>query len=252
MTVITRFAPAPTGYLHLGHVRNALYVWDFVRAHGGHVLLRIEDHDRQRCRPEYEAAIHEDLAWLGFVPDLTVPRQSERGGVYQDVLNGLIARGLVYACDCPRSALASPRYPGTCRRRALPLIDGYGWRVRLDAEVIHFTDLMRGPQTQCPAGQCGDVLVRDRLNNWTYQWAVTVDDWLQGVTHVIRGEDLLESTGRQIQLARLMGRAEPPMFMHHPLVMKSPTQKLSKSDGDTAIRELRARGLTPAELLSFR
>lgn len=252
MNVVTRFAPAPTGYLHLGHIRNALYVWDFARVHAGSVLLRIEDHDRQRCRPEYEAAIHEDLAWLGFVPHATVPRQSERGGVYQDVLNGLIARGLVYACDCTRSAMASPRYPGTCRDRALPLIDGYGWRVRLDPEVIEFTDLMRGRQAQVPSEQCGDVLVRDRLNNWTYQWAVTVDDWLQGVTHVIRGEDLLDSTGRQIQLARLMGRVEPPAFMHHPLVMKSPTQKLSKSDGDTAIRDLRARGLTPAELLSFR
>ena len=162
MIVTTRFAPAPTGYLHLGHIRNALYVWDFARVHGGHVVLRIEDHDRQRCRPEYEAAIHEDLAWLGFVPDITVPRQSERGGVYQDVLNGLIARGLVYACDCPRSALASPRYPGTCRRRALPLIDGYGWRVRLEHETIDFVDLMRGPQTQTPSAQCGDVLVRDR------------------------------------------------------------------------------------------
>ena len=126
----------------------------------------------------------------------------------------------------------------------MPLIDGYGWRVRLEHETIDFVDLMRGPQTQTPSAQCGDVLVRDRLNNWTYQWAVTVDDWLQGVTHVIRGEDLLDSTGRQIQLARLMGRAEPPAFLHHPLVMKSPTQKLSKSDGDTAIRDLRARGLT--------
>lgn len=250
--MITRFAPAPTGYLHLGHVRNALHVWKVGRAHGGTVLLRIEDHDRQRCRPEFEAAIHEDLAWLGFVPDVTVPRQSERGDVYQGVLNGLIARGLVYACDCPRSAVSSPCYPGTCRDRGLPLIDGYGWRVRLAPEVVEFHDLLRGRQTQVPSEQCGDVLVRDRLGNWTYQWAVTVDDWLQGVTHVIRGEDLLDSTGRQIQLARLMGRAVPPVFMHHPLVMKSPAQKLSKSDGDTAIRELRARGLTPAEVLSFR
>lgn len=252
MSVVTRFAPAPTGFLHLGHIRNARDVWDFARVHHGRVLLRIEDHDRQRCRPEYEAAIHEDLAWLGFVPDATVPRQSERGSVYADVLKGLIARGLVYACACPRSALDAPRYPGTCRDRALPLIDGYGWRVRLAPEVIEFTDIMRGPQAQVPSDQCGDVLVRDRLNNWTYQWAVTVDDWLQGVTHIIRGEDLLDSTGRQIQLARLIGRADAPAFMHHPLVMKSPTQKLSKSDGDTAIRELRARGLTPSELLSFR
>ena len=153
----------------------------------------------------------------------------------------------------PRAAPGEegPRYPGTCRRRALPLIDGYGWRVRLEHETIDFVDLMRGPQTQTPSAQCGDVLVRDRLNNWTYQWAVTVDDWLQGVTHVIRGEDLLDSTGRQIQLARLMGRAEPPAFLHHPLVMKSPTQKLSKSDGDTGVRELRAAGMSPSDVIAL-
>ena len=112
-----------------------------------------------------------------------------------------------------------------------------------------FVDLRHGPQAQRPSQQCGDLLLRDRDGNWTYQFAATVDDCVQGVTLVIRGDDLLASTGRQMQLARLLGRAEPPEFLHHPLIMKSPTQKLSKSDGDTGIRELRARGWTPSQVI---
>jgi glutamyl-tRNA synthetase/glutamyl-Q tRNA(Asp) synthetase len=242
--VVTRFAPAPTGYLHLGHVKNALEVWDFAAAHNGRVLLRVEDHDRQRSRPEYEAALREDLAWLGFAPDAEVPRQSERDAVYRDTLAGLVARGLVFGCDCSRVS----RYPGTCRERGLALTDGVGWRVRMDPGLETFTDLRLGPQSQSPAEQCGDVLVRDRLGNWTYQWAVVVDDYLQGVTHIVRGEDLLDSTGRQIRLARLAGRPAPAVFLHHALVMKSPTQKLSKRNDDTGVRDLRARGWSPADV----
>jgi glutamyl-tRNA synthetase/glutamyl-Q tRNA(Asp) synthetase len=115
--------------------------------------------------------------------------------------------------------------------------------------VERFVDLRHGLQEQRPSAQCGDLLARDRDGNWTYQFAATVDDLVQGITLVIRGDDLLASTGRQIQLARLLGRDEPPEFLHHPLIMKSPDQKLSKSDGDTGIRELRARGLTPAQVI---
>ena len=124
-----------------------------------------------------------------------------------------------------------------------------GLRLRLDPSVERFPDLRLGPQEQRPAEQCGDLLVRDRDGNWTYQFAATVDDFVQGVTLVIRGVDLLESTGRQIQLARLLGRAEPPQFLHHGLIMKTPAQKLSKSDGDTGVRELRAKGWTPAQVI---
>ena len=116
--------------------------------------------------------------------------------------------------------------------------------------VERFFDELLGPQEQDPSAQCGDLLVRDRLGNWTYQFAVTVDDHLQQVTDVIRGVDLLASTGRQIRLARLLGRSTPPRFWHHPLVMKSPEQKLSKSDGDTGIRDLRAAGWTAAQVLA--
>lgn len=255
--VVTRFAPAPTGYLHLGHVVNALYVWGMARNAGGVVRLRIEDHDRQRCRPEYERAILEDLAWLGFEADGRLVRQSERDHVYQAALARLVEQGLVFGCACTRAELqqvppgpdGERRYPGTCRDRGLPLADRVGWRVRLDPGEERFEDVLCGTQVQDPAAQCGDLLIRDRLGNWTYQFCVVADDLEQGITDVIRGVDLLPSTGRQIRLARLLGRAAPPRFAHHPLVMKSATEKLSKSDGDTGVRDLRAAGWSPEAVL---
>jgi len=256
-SLVTRFAPAPTGDLHLGHIVNAIYVWGIARTETrlekSRVLLRIEDHDRQRSRQAFEAGILEDLAWLGFEADTQddVPfvRQSDRSGLYESALDGLRGRGLVYACSCSRSGIGSERYPGTCAGRGLAESPGLGVRVRLEPAVERFDDWRHGPQEQRPSEQCGDLLARDRDGNWTYQFAAVVDDWLQGVTLVVRGDDLLDSTGRQIQLARLLGRPEPPSFLHHPLVMKSPTQKLSKSDGDTGIRELRAKGWSAAEVI---
>ena len=268
--IISRFAPAPTGFLHLGHVVNALCVWQTA----DRVLLRIEDHDRQRSRSEFEAAIFEDLDWLGFVPDEPAVRQSDRGDIYLQALEALRRQGLVYACRCTRADVAASvggwttsvppggtevagrdggseqRYPSTCRDRGLADAPGLGLRVRLDPSVERFVDLRLGSQEQRPSEQCGDLLIRDREGNWTYQFAATVDDYIQGVTHIIRGEDLLDSTGRQLQLARLLGRREPPQFLHHPLIMKSATQKLSKSDGDTGVRELRAWGWTPAQVIA--
>lgn len=263
---LARFAPAPTGHLHLGHVVNAIYVWGLARVRGGRVLLRVEDHDRQRCRPGYEAALLDDLDWLGFVPDVFPTdafrpgscngRQSDREAVYRSAIAELRARGLVYGCACTRRDIeaaagdaAELRYPGTCRDRGLPLDDARGWRVRLPDEVVSFDDAVHGPSAQTPARQCGDLLARDRLGNWTYQFAVSVDDHAQGIDLVVRGDDLFASTGRQILLARLLGRATPAVFAHHPLVMKSPTQKLSKSDGDTGVRDLRAAGWTPARVI---
>jgi len=295
--IISRFAPAPTGFLHLGHVVNALFVWETA----DRVLLRIEDHDRQRSRLEFEAAIVEDLDWLGFVADGPAVRQRDRGDIYSQALETLKDQQLVYGCDCTRAEIAraglkacatsatpsetlvaqpfppplavqsgelqrgSPkrekreggsdadderRYPGTCRDRRLADAPGVGLRVRFEASVERFVDLRHGLQEQRPFEQCGDLLIRDRDGNWTYQFAVTVDDYVQGVTHVIRGDDLLASTGRQLQLARLLGRREPPIFLHHPLIMKTPTQKLSKSDGDAGVRDLRARGWTAAQVIA--
>jgi glutamyl-tRNA synthetase/glutamyl-Q tRNA(Asp) synthetase len=244
--VLTRFAPAPTGYLHLGHVVNALHVWGAARQRHGEVLLRIEDHDRQRSKLEYEAAILEDLAWLGFRHDGEVVRQRERGHIYHKALQRLIDRKLVYGCTCTRNDINGERYANTCRDKGIALGDGVGWRVIMEPGVERFVDAILGPQEQDPSEQCGDLLVRDRLGNWTYQYAATVDDHVQRITDVIRGQDLLSSTGRQIRLARLLGRQETARFSHHALVMKSAAQKLSKSDGDTGVRDLRALGW-PAE-----
>lgn len=248
--MLTRFAPAPTGYLHLGHVVNALHVWGTAHERDGKVLLRIEDHDRQRSRPECEAAILEDLAWLGFVHDGPIVRQSDRDAIYRNALQPLIDRELVYGCTCSRADFDGERYPNTCRDKDIALTDGVGWRVRMDPGVERFFDELLGPQEQDPSQQCGDLLVRDKHGNWTYQFAVTVDDHLQRITDVIRGEDLLASTGRQIRLARLLGRATPPRFWHHALIMKTPTQKLSKSDGDTGVRDLRAAGWAAEQVLA--
>jgi len=231
-------------------VVNALHVWGAARDRGGQVLLRIEDHDRQRSRPEYAAAILDDLAWLGFVPDGAIVRQSERDAIYRKALQPLIDRELVYACTCSRNDINGELYANTCRDKDLPLADGVSWRVRIEPGVERFFDELLGPQEQDPSLQCGDLLVRDRLGNWSYQFAATVDDHLQRITDVIRGVDLLPSTGRQIRLARMLGRETPPRFWHHPLVMKSATQKLSKSDGDSGIRDLREAGWTAAQVLA--
>jgi glutamyl-tRNA synthetase/glutamyl-Q tRNA(Asp) synthetase len=255
--VVTRFAPAPTGFLHLGHVLNAIYVWGIAGARGGRVLLRIEDHDRQRSRPHFERAILDDLEWLGFRADAPWVRQSDRSPIYERALADLRSRGLTYACDCSRREIVAAggskagelRYPGTCASRRIEERQGVGVRIRLSPGVERFEDGCHGLQEQAPAEQCGDLLARDREGNWTYQFAATVDDFEQGVSLVIRGDDLLASTGRQIQLARLLGRRRPPAFLHHRLIMKTPSQKLSKSDRDTGIRELRDRGASPSELI---
>ena len=258
--LITRFAPAPTGYLHLGHVLNAIHVWALAKERGARVLLRIEDHDRMRSKPEYEASIREDLGWLGFVPDAEAPPQSERGDRYSEVMARLEARQLAYPCDCSRKEIAAdagdvfneePRYPGRCRNRRLDPATTPARRIVMEPGAESFRDLILGPQSQSPADQCGDFLARDRKGNWTYQFAVTVDDFDQGVDLVVRGEDLLASTGRQIRLARLIGRARMPDFAHHPLIRTSGGAKLSKSDGATGIRELRAAGMSASGVLAL-
>ena len=265
---LTRFAPSPTGYLHLGHVANAIWVWGIARALGGRVLLRIEDHDRGRSRTAYERATLEDLDWLGLIPDLGLPgelragaspyRQSDCGALYTAALDRLRGSARVFACDCSRRDIAleagdvfdqETRYPGRCRVRGLAERNGVGVRVVLSERTETFTDVRLGEMTQAPARQCGDLLLRDRTGNWTYQFAVVVDDLRHEADLVIRGEDLLPSTGRQIMLGRMLGRERPPMFLHHPLIRKENGAKLSKSSGDTGVRELRAAGMTPESVL---
>ena len=278
----TRFAPAPTGPLHLGHLVNALWVWGVARAHGGRVLLRLEDHDRGRCRPAYEMGILDDLDWLGLVPDAWstasfrerppggVPghpaRQSDQGGRYAQALARLEAVGAVYPCRCSRADIARDRaagadeadrgdaggalrYPGRCRRAAVPPEETLARRVVLPDHAEEVTDLRLGGLHQRPATQCGDLLARDRHGNWSYQFAVVVDDLAHGIVVVIRGEDLLESCGRQQQLGRLLGRAHAPHWLHHPLLYRADGRKLSKALGDTALATRRAAGASPAALL---
>jgi glutamyl-Q tRNA(Asp) synthetase len=268
---VTRFAPAPTGFLHLGHLVNALYTWGIARSTGGRVILRIEDHDRQRSRPEYERALLDDLERLGLVPDEppldafragpTSFRQSDSGAAYAAALERLRAARLVYACDCSRATFAAYEAergrawrgigcPGGCRRRSLPEEADAGLRVAVGAGTEAWIDLLVGPMADEPAGT-GDPLLRDRAGNWTYGFCVVVDDIRQGVDLVIRGRDLLDATPAQVRLARLLGRETPPRFLHHPLVQRRNGQKLSKADGDTAVRALLDEGRTPAELLGL-
>jgi glutamyl/glutaminyl-tRNA synthetase len=260
---ITRFAPSPTGVLHLGHVANAVWVFGLAQAVGGRVLVRIEDHDRGRSRRRFESSILADLDWLGLgAAAVQEPaRQSDRPERYEAALRRLESAGVAYGCRCSRrdiarAASSSPRarfeelgYPGTCRDRGLPLDAGTGVRVRLPAEAVSFTDLAQGPVVHVPAEQCGDLLARSAIGNWTYQFSVAVDDLEDGVTLVVRGADLIESTGRQILLGRLLGRPTPARFVHHPLILDSSGLKLSKRDGAAGLDQLRSEGWSRERVL---
>ena len=288
----TRFAPAPTGHLHLGHLVSALWVWGLARARGGRVLLRVEDHDRGRSRAEYERSILDDLDWLGLTPDgvstadfragATEQRQSDRIATYESRLRTLESTGRTYPCRCSRSEIVRAmagregvgaidaasafatageaagetdaselRYPGTCRTTRVDPAESPARRAIMEPDAESVADLRLGPLTQDPASQCGDLLLRDRNGNFTYQFAVVVDDLDQDVTVVIRGEDLLPSCGRQQRLGALLGRVAAPIWVHHPLVLHPDGRKLSKSAGDTGVRELRAAGRAAAEVLGL-
>jgi len=268
---VTRFAPAPTGHLHLGHLVNALYVWGIAAATGGTVVLRVEDHDRQRSRAEYEVALLDDLERLGLTastPDVgafragaTPYRQSDADAIYRDALARLRAQDLVYACACSRSTFVAYEQerggpwrgigcPGGCRTLALPEEAGAGLRLAVGAGSERWVDLLAGPVADEPA-RGGDPLVRDRVGNWTYAFCVVVDDARHGVDLVIRGRDLLDATPLQLRLARLLGRDEPPRYLHHPLVRRQSGQKLSKADHDTSLRSMLDGGRTPDELFGL-
>ncbi len=248
---------------------NAVFVWGIAGATGGRVQLRIEDHDSQRARPEHEAALLDDLEWLGFAP-VEPPidqlrsgpspfRQSDCDPVYRGALEGLRTGGLVYACDCTRSTFGAwterhghpwrgPGCPGGCRDRGVAEGPGTALRVALGEGTEPFRDLLAGDHEDEP-GRDGDLPVRDRHGNWTYGFAVVVDDARHGVDLIIRGRDLLHATGRQIRLARLLGREVPPAFLHHPLIIKPGGAKLSKADRDTGIHQLRDAGWTPGRVI---
>ncbi len=245
-----------------------LYVWGIAELQGGEVLLRIEDHDGQRSRPEYEASALRDLEWLGFEPanDLkTAPsrfRQSDCGQRYDGALARLREVGNVYRCTCTRRQLARAveplpsgerPYPGTCRHARHPESAAHALRLRWESGVPaeSFDDGFQGHCSQEPRRQCGDLVLRDRVGHWTYQFAVTVDDVRHGIDFVVRGLDLLESTGRQLRLGRMLGADRAPRYFHHPLLVDDLGRKLGKRHGAAPIRALRASGVAPAAVLGL-
>ena len=247
----TRFAPSPTGFLHPGHLRNALWTWGAAKAFGAKVLFRLEDHDGGRCRGEFAEDAARILERFGLVPDEGGPelRQRTRNGRYEELFADLAARGLAYGCSCSRQEIARRSggarapgeelaYDGFCRERRLPPGDGLAWRVRMPDEAVSCRDLLRGTLVQNPARQCGDLVARDRLGFWSYQFCVVADDLDQGVDLVVRGDDLLESCGRQLALRTMMGGDGAVAFLHHALILGPGGEKRSKRDGAVPLRDL--------------
>ena len=265
-----RFAPSPTGPLHLGNARTALLSWLAARAEGGDYLLRVEDLDAPRVRPGLEARILAELRWLGLDwdegPDVGGPagpyRQSERSARYAEAVERLRARGLAYPCFCSRAEIAAasraphgpgddgPRYPGTCRdlspaevaRRAERRRPA--WRLRVEAGTVAFEDGVHGPQTFDVAGSVGDFVVMRADGVAAYQLACAVDDVDMGVTDVVRGDDLLPSTARQILVQAALG-LRPPRFAHVPLVVGEDGGRLAKRHGALSLGDLVERGADP-------
>ena len=260
-----RYAPSPSGRMHLGNLMCCLLAWLSAKSKGGQVLLRIEDLDTLRCPRVYADAIVDDLAWLGLAADGPTPTvyQSERSEIYQQYYDILLKKGLVYPCFCSRSQLhaaSAPHrsdgqvvYAGTCRglsdaevaRRSLTRAPAF--RVRVPDEEIAFTDGHLGRYAENLARDCGDFYLRRADGVFAYQLAVVVDDALMGVTEVVRGSDLLSSTPRQLWLYRELGLTAP-QFYHLPLLLAPDGRRLSKRDGDQSLENLRAR-YTPQEVI---
>jgi glutamyl-Q tRNA(Asp) synthetase len=271
--IVTRFAPSPTGLLHLGHAHSALAGWRRARAAGGRFLLRLEDIDPGRCRPEFAQAILEDLAWLGLDWDGPVRVQSAHLADYAAVLAGLAARGLVYPCFCTRAEIArevaasaaaphgpdGPLYPGTCRHlapeaRAARIAAGEPHALRLDmaralAEVaapLDFEEAGEG-RRRCDPARFGDAVLGRKDAPASYHLCVTHDDALQGVTLVTRGLDLQPATDLHRLLQALLGWPAPA-YAHHPLLTDTAGRRLAKRDRAATLRDLRAAGRSPAEV----
>ncbi len=272
--IITRFAPSPTGPLHLGHAAAALFAWEAARAAGGRFLLRLEDIDPGRCRPEYAAWAREDLAWLGLDWDGPVRVQSEHLADYAAALGRLEGEGLLYPCFCTRAEIAretaaaahaphgpdgAPLYPGTCRRlsraaRAERIAAGAAFALRLDMAAAAgragpLTWLEQGEgRVPCRPEAFGDVVLARKDAPSSYHLCVTHDDACQGVTLVTRGADLRAATSVHRLLQALLGWPEPG-YAHHALVTGADGRRLSKRGGAPALRELRARGVPPEAVL---
>ena len=279
---VLRFAPSPNGYLHLGHAYSALLNFDIARRTGGRFLLRIEDIDPTRCRPEFEAAIYEDLRWLGIAWETPVRRQSEHFPLYREAVAKLTAQGLVYPSfesradvtqmvaaleahsPWPRDPDGAPLYPGTAESlspdaRAKLIKSGAPHTLRLDmaaalalAPDLGWTEQGEGPNGETGAVAArpeawGDVILARRETPTSYHLSVVIDDALQGVTEIVRGQDLFWSTSVHRLLQQLLGLPQPT-YRHHRLLLDAAGRKLSKSSMATGLRELRAGGATPADI----
>lgn len=271
--ITTRFAPSPTGFLHLGHAYSAILNFERARAAGGRFLLRIEDIDRQRCRREFEAAIYEDLSWLGLSWNEPPLRQSGRLAHYEERLAGLYERGLVYRCfrsrqdikdamSAPHAApsgafLAAPLSPREERNK---LAEGrpYAWRLSLtaaedalgsDFASLTFMEETEEGLTKRPAvpWRFGDVVLGRKDCGTSYHLASVLDDAAHGVTHVIRGEDLREAAGLHALLHALLG-LDPPVYRHHKLITDETGRRLSKRNSSATLRAMRATGISPLDV----
>ena len=281
-TRVLRFAPSPNGYLHLGHAYSALLNHDMAREQGGRLLLRIEDIDASRCRPEYEAAIYEDLDWLGISWQPPVRRQSEHFADYEAALGKLEAQGLIYPSfesrkeiaalvaerdqrgRWPRDPDGAPLYPGRARKlsraereRRRNAGEPYALRLAMDAAAARAGTLTWSETGIGPQGQTGfvaavpqmwgDVVLARKEMPTSYHLAVALDDAFQGVSEVVRGQDLFWSTGVHRLLQALLGLPEPA-YHHHRLVLDAEGHKLAKSTQATSLRELRAGGAAPVDI----
>jgi glutamyl-Q tRNA(Asp) synthetase len=277
--IVTRFAPSPTGFLHLGHAFSALTAHAAARRAGGRFLLRIEDIDLTRCRPEYDEAIRDDLAWLGLTWEEPVRRQSEHFADYETALARLKERGLLYPCFCTRKDIAQeiartaaaphgpegPHYPGTCRalaeaERTRLMESGAAYALRLDVRkaegavgaTLAFEERGTGPEGEsgmqiATPDLFGDVVLARKEMPASYHLAVVVDDALQGITLVTRGNDLFPATHIQRLLQALLG-LPTPAYAHHRLLLDEEGRKLSKRDEALTLRELRRNGASPEEI----
>jgi glutamyl-Q tRNA(Asp) synthetase len=282
MPPVFRFAPSPNGYLHLGHALSALLNFDLARQTGGRLLLRIEDIDLTRCKPEFEAAIYQDLAWLGIAWEQPVRRQSDHLADYREAVEKLASQGLIYpgfesraeiatlvaqreaSGGWPRDPDGAPLYPGTAKllsseERARLLESGAPYALRLDmaaacarAGNLGWRERGEGPDGEAGAVAArpeawGDVILARKETPTSYHLSAVVDDALQGVTDVVRGQDLFWSTSVHRLVQQLLGLPEPA-YHHHRLILDAAGRKLSKSSAATGLRELRARGATPADI----
>jgi glutamyl-tRNA synthetase len=261
MTVRTRFAPSPTGYLHVGGVRTALFSYLFARRHGGVFVLRIEDTDLERSTPESVNAILEGMTWLGLEYDEGPFYQTERFERYHQVIDDLLAKGLAYRCDCPKERLdalreeqmarkVKPRYDGHCRNRDVSADGPHVVRFRNpDTGDVLVDDLIRG-RVLFNNAELDDLIIRRTDGTPTYNLTVVVDDGDMGITHVIRGDDHLNNTPRQMNILRALGK-EPPRYAHVPMILGEDGARLSKRHGAVSVVDYRERGYLPEALLNY-